>query len=283
MLPSTCSSSEVLAAARRHAAELSPVAATPLIDKIVPLVADLFEGRHPDYQAIDLEYHSFQHTLLAAWCFIELSSGHQRNAIQPPLRLRDFELGFAATMLHDSGYLKLRSDTDGTGAKYTLSHILRSCAIAASVLPEMGCHLEEIDGVLGAIRCTGPASKIGMLNFRNDAERLIGCMVATADYLGQMADPRYVDKLAALFNEFEEANDYNHVPAEKRMFTSVENLILKTPDFWNNFVLPMLNRDYQGVYRWLKPPDEAANPYIQAVENNLLRIQTRSFTPYITT
>ncbi len=273
MLPSSCSPSDVLAAARRHADRLSPGTAIPLIEAVVPLVGDLFEGRHPDYQAIDLEYHSFEHTLLATWCFIDLAAGHHHQGVQPPFSVRAFELGFTAVMLHDSGYLKLRSDTAGTGAKYTLSHILRSCALAASVLPALGCTLDEINGVLGAIRCTGPTSKIDTLSFGNDTERLVGCMVATADYLGQMADARYIEKLGDLYREFEEANTFNRVPPEKRLFASAEDLLARTPDFWRKFVLPMLDQDYQGVYRWLADSPTAPNPYIQAVEANLLRLQ----------
>lgn len=274
MLPNSCSPSEVLAAALAHAKRLQPEGEPPLIQAVVPLVSDLFEGRHPDYQAIDLQYHSYQHTLLATWCFIELAEGLERHAVNPRLTLREFELGFAAIMLHDSGYLKLRSDTDGTGAKYTLSHILRSCALAASVLPGLGCNWDEINGVLGAIRCTGPTSKIGALTFNTPTERLIGCMIATSDYLGQMADPHYVDKLDDLYNEFEEANNYNRIPKEKRMFASARDLIARTPDFWNKFVLPMLDRDYQGTYRWLAREPGAPNPYIEAVEANLRRIQS---------
>ncbi|MFH1499192.1 MAG: hypothetical protein ABII82_15360 [Verrucomicrobiota bacterium] len=274
MLPHSCSPSEILAAALAQAERLQPGGDNGLIRAVVPLVTDLFEGRHPDYQGIDLRYHSYQHTLLATWCFIELAAGRLRHDIAPPLTLREFELGFTAIMLHDSGYLKLRSDTDGTGAKYTLSHILRSCALAASVLPALGCDWDEINGVLGAIRCTGPTSKIGALSFNTPTERMIGCMIATSDYLGQMADPHYVDKLDDLYREFEEANDFNRVPSEKRMFASAADLISRTPDFWHKFVLPMLGRDYEGVYHWLADTPGAPNPYIEAVEANLRRIQS---------
>ncbi len=274
MLPRSCSPTEVLAAALAHAERLQPGGDTSLIRAVTTLATDLFEGRHPDYQGIDLLYHSYQHTLLATWCFVDLAEGRRRHGITPALSLREFELGFSAIMLHDSGYLKLRSDTDGTGAKYTLSHILRSCALAASVLPGLGCNWDEINGILGAIRCTGPTSKIGTLTFSTAAERQIGCMIATSDYLGQMADPHYVDKLDDLYREFEEANDYNRVPREKRMFASAADLIARTPDFWHKFVFPMLERDYEGVYRWLAEAPGAPNPYIKAVEANLRRIQS---------
>ena len=51
--------------------------------------------------------------------------------MEPKLNPRLFELAVAAVLLHDSGYLKLRSDNVGTGAKYTYCHVLRSCSFAA--------------------------------------------------------------------------------------------------------------------------------------------------------
>jgi hypothetical protein len=187
------------------------------------------------------------------------------------LTAREFSLGYAAILLHDSGYLKTRDDLSGTGAKYTSSHVLRSCALAASSLPGLGCTADEINGVQNAIRCTGITSKISQIEFRTEVERLTGCMVATADYLGQMADPDYPEKLPALFEEFEESNNFSRVPFETRPFRSAKELMAKTTGFWKGFALPKLEVDFEGVYRVLVQPD-GRNPYIDAVETNLVRI-----------
>jgi hypothetical protein len=242
-----------------------------LVEGVSALVDDLFAGRHPDYQKADLQYHNLEHTLYATQCFIDLAAGRADHGIKPAFGHREFSLGCAAILMHDSGYLKNRDDVKGTGAKYTNSHVDRSCVMAARFLPTMGVTSDELDGVLNAIRCTGLTSQIGLLKFRSTIARLTGCMVATADYLGQMADPDYPEKLPGLFAEFEESNDFNRVPMDKRMFRSARDLMSKTGGFWTHFALPKLEGDYEGVYRLLSRPD-GSNPYIDAVEVNLERI-----------
>ena len=124
-------------------------------------VARLFAGQHPAYLANDLKYHDFEHTLQATVCLVELLAGRHRAGADPVVQPRQFEFAVISALLHDSGYHKLRTDTEGTGAKYTFFHVLRSCAFAASYLPTIGASAAEIEQALGAINCTGPASKIG--------------------------------------------------------------------------------------------------------------------------
>jgi hypothetical protein len=182
-------------------------------------------------------------------------------------------LAIAGVLLHDTGYLKLKSDTDGTGAKYTFCHILRSCSFAASFLPKLGATDVEIEKVLSAINCTGPNSEISRLHFRDPVSRFVGCALATADYLAQLSDPQYPDKLGHLFREFRESDDFTHVPAERRVFRSENDLICRTPGFWVNFVKPKLNSDLQAVYRYLARPFPAGrNAYLEAVDANLATI-----------
>lgn len=264
--------SSTLAAARAHARQISPSTSTALIDGVSALVDQLFAGRHPAYQKADMKYHNLEHTLLATQCFIDLAAGRVQHGAKPVLTARQFALGYAAILLHDSGYLKTRDDLSGTGAKYTTSHVSRSCALAATTLPGLGCTMDEIDGVLNAIRCTGVNSQVSQLDFHNDCERITGFMVATADYLGQMADPEYPSKLPGLFAEFEESNNFSRVPFEKRLFHSAKELMEKTSGFWHNFALPKLEKEYGGMYRMLTQPD-GSNPYLEAVEANLVRIE----------
>jgi hypothetical protein len=237
----------------------------------------LFSGHHPDYAANDVRYHDFEHTLQAAVCITELLEGRLMGRIEPEINARMFELGMAGVLLHDVGYLKLRSDTAGTGAKYTYCHVLRSCAFAASYLPGIGATEPEVEAVLGAINCTGPTKKIGALHFREPVERQIGCALATADYLGQMAAADYPDELEILFNEFKESDDYIGLPEAERMFKSARDLAAKTPGFWKHVVQPKLESDFQAMYRFLaRPYPGGPNPYIEAVERNIATIQARA-------
>jgi len=250
-----------------------PAASDAMLQRMFADIEAMFAGRHPAYARNDLRYHNLRHTLMAAACMAELLEGQHLAAASVSVRARDFELAIAAVLLHDSGYLKLKSDPGGTGAKYAFCHILRSCAFAASYLPELGANDIEIENVLSAINCTGPSSEIGRLRFRDPVSRMVGCALATADYLGQLSDPLYPEKLRELYREFRESDDFSNVPPERRVFRSENDLICRTPGFWTNFVLPKLESDFQGVYRYLaRPYPSGKNEYLAAVDANLAKI-----------
>jgi hypothetical protein len=247
------------------------------IDRLFSDVEKLFAGRHPDYRAIDLPYHDLEHTLQSAVCLTELFDGCRRAPDAPKIASRQFELGIAAVLLHDTGYLKLRSDHSGTGAKYTFCHVLRSCAFAAAYLPTLGASETEVGAILNAINCTGPTKEISRLHFRDATDRFIGSALASADYLGQMSAADYPDELEILFSEFAESDDFIHVPESKRIFSSAGDLIARTPGFWREVVLPKLENEFQGAYRYLADPfPNGPNAYLNAVVRNIGVIEQRS-------
>jgi hypothetical protein len=278
----TKSAPAVAAVARATFLHFHPGADTALLDRLFSDVEDMFDGRYLDYLPIDMRYHDLEHTLQAALCLMQLLEGRYRAKVNPAVSQRQFELAVASVLLHDTGYLKLKSDAQGTGAKYTFVHVIRSCAFAASYLPVVGFNGEEVETAVAAIRCTGPRSSIAQLQFPGEVEHFLGCALATADYLGQMAAPDYVDELAYLYAEFEESDNFFNIPREKRLFRSVRDLVAKTSIFWEKFVLPRINHDYVGVYRYLADPYPGGpNPYIQAIEQNMTRALTLAYAPEV--
>ncbi len=259
---------------------LYPGAEHTFLPRLCRDVTDMFEGRTAAFAPIDLKYHNFRHTLMATACMSLLLEGQHAEEGVEHLSPRDFELAIAGVLLHDTGYLKQKTDTLGTGAKYTFCHILRSCAFAASYLPELGISDVEIENVLSAINCTGPHCEISRLRFRDPVSRMVGCALATADYLGQLADPLYPDKLGELYAEFKESDDFANVATEKRIFKSEADLVRRTPDFWHHFVKPKLENDFQAVYRYLERPlHSGKNAYLDAVEANFAIIEKRMGSP----
>lgn len=237
---------------------------------------DLFTGRHPDFAQCDTRYHDFEHTLQGTVCLALILEGRAIAGVEPKLTARQFKMAIAAILLHDSGYLRVRSDRSGTGAKYTYCHVLRSCGFAASYLPTLGANDYEVEAVLGAINCTGPTKQVSRLYFREPVERIVGCALATADYLGQLSAPDYPDELEILYQEFKESDDYIHLPPSRRPFKSAADLIAKTPDFWRTCVLPKLESDYQAMYRFLAVPyPQGPNLYLEAVEKNIAKVERR--------
>ncbi len=278
----TKSASAVAAVARATLLHHHPEARTGVIDTLFRDIEDMFAGRYLDYLPLDMRYHDAEHTYQAALCLVQLLEGRYQAKVAPVLTVRQFEMAIASVLLHDTGYLKLRSDQEGTGAKYTLVHVIRSCAFAASYLPSVGYNSDEVEAIVTAIRCTGPRSNIAHLQFAGEMEHFLGCALATADYLGQMAAPDYVDELAFLFAEFDESDNFFGTPREQRLYRSVRDLVAKTPVFWEKFVLPKLSHDFLGVHRFLADPYPGGpNAYLAAVEQNMTRAITLAYAPEI--
>jgi len=256
---------------------LFPDASRTLLDRAFADILLLYSGQHPDYQALDLHYHNIEHTLQATVCLTLLLEGAQLSGEIEQLTPRQYELAIAAALLHDSGYLKARNDEGGTGAKYTLTHVLRSCAFAASYLPTLGVKKQEISSILSAINCTGASNEISRLKFDNPTAHFLGCALATADLLGQMAAADYPDKLEPLYGEFLESDIFVDVPPVKRRFKSPQDLVDQTPHYWSKVTRPKLDSDFRSVYRFLaRPYPGGSNAYLERVEQNIELVRRRN-------
>jgi hypothetical protein len=237
---------------------------------------DCFTGRYKDYQAVDARYHDFEHTLQGTLCMARLLRGRHSVKAQPQVTQRMFHLGLLAILLHDTGYLKKRDDTSGTGAKYTVTHVDRSAAFAAVLLKEKGFSLEDIQTVQNMIHCTGVDAALSVIPFQNEMEKIVGHALGTADLLGQMAAADYVEKLPVLYGEFAEAAQFSKDKTHFiSMFSSVADLMNKTPTFWEKYVQVKLSRDFGGLFRFLNDPyPDGPNEYLQRVEANMQRLHS---------
>lgn len=248
------------------------------VPKVFGWAIDCFTGSFEDYQPIDALYHDFEHTLQGTLCIARLLARRHQAKAAPMLDQRMFELALAGILFHDTGYLKRRDDREGTGAKYTLVHVQRSADFASRFLRPKGFLPKEIAGVQNMIRCTGVNVDLAAIPFQNETERIAGYSLGTADLLGQMAAQDYVAKLPILFLEFEEAARFN--PGRTAgLFKSVEDLLQKTPLFWQNYVLPKIKGDFLNLYEFLSEPGAPEeNFYLQQIERNIDRIRRQNQT-----
>ncbi len=268
--------SSVEAEVQRAYSELFPQGNPELIPMIFRWVVAWFSGQYRDYQPIDAHYHDLEHTLQGITCMARLLCRRHSLALQPRLTQRMFELGLLAMMMHDTGYLKRRGDADGTGAKYTLIHVDRSIEFAGELMLGHDLPVEEILAVQNMIRCTGVNVKLDSIQFQDDMERTAGFALGTSDLLGQMAASDYVDKLPVLYLEFAEAARYSVDGKMKAggFFSSADDLMQKTPLFWENYVRQKINREFLGLYRALNNPyPDGPNPYLERIEANMARLR----------
>jgi hypothetical protein len=239
---------------------------------------DCFTGNYAESLPVDAQYHDFEHTLQGTLCFARLMRGRHVSATTPAMSPRIFQLGVLAILLHDSGYLKKRGDDAGTGAKYTVTHVERSIELATQLLTEKRRFLpEEIKSVRHMIRCTGVNALLDQIPFQGELEKIVGFALGTADLLGQMAAEDYIEKLPVLYAEFAEAALYSREKMNLiSMFSSADDLMQKTPVFWEKYVQPKLNRDFGCMYRFLNDPFPVGqNYYLTQIEANMERLRQK--------
>lgn len=253
---------------------LFPSGDPQFVSRVFASVVNCFMGGHSDYLPVDAPYHDLEHTLQGVVCFAKLMRTRHEAGAHPPVTQRLFQLGLLAMLLHDSGYLKRRGDTEGTGAKYTVTHVQRSAEFAAALMTEKGFPAGDIHSVRNMIHCTGVDAALACIDFQSEAERTVGLAIGTADLLGQMAAEDYVEKLPALYREFAEAAEHSKDKTSiVGMFSSARDLLEKTPTFWG-YARNRLTRDFGGMYRFLNDPYPfGPNFYLERVEANIERIR----------
>lgn len=233
-----------------------------------------FTGKYSGYQAVDARYHDLEHTLQGTLCLARLLRGRHFAGVRPVLTPKMFELGLLAILTHDTGYLKRTEDTEGTGAKYTLTHVRRSGEFAKQFLSEKGYNASETYSVQNMIRCTGVNADLGAIPFTSDLEKAVGFGLGTADLLGQMAAADYVEKLPVLYLEFAEAVKFSGGSSKSILFGSAEELMRNTPMFWENYVWPKIQTAFGGLHRFLSDPyPDGPNYYLDSIESNLARLR----------
>lgn len=252
-----------------------PKGETLFVPRVFGWAIECFTGGYMDYQPVDARYHDFEHTLQGTLCMARILHGRHRTNASPPLTPRMFQLGLVAILLHDSGYLKKRGDSQGTGAKYTVTHVDRSAAFAAELLAEKKFPPEDIKSVQNMIHCTGVDAALSVIPFQNEIEKIVGHALGTSDLLGQMAAEDYVEKLPVLYSEFAEATQFSRdKPHFIGMFSSASDLMQKTPTFWEKYVQVKLDRDFGGLYRFLNDPyPNGPNEYLTRIEANMKRLR----------
>jgi hypothetical protein len=256
-------------------AAMFPAAERGFVPKAFAWATECFTGRHPDYLPIDIGYHDHEHTLQGTLCLARLLQGRHAAGVTPGLTVRMFELALLAILFHDSGYFKRRSDTEGTGAKYTAIHVGRGADFARDFLRPKGYTETELRAVRNMINCTRVDIDLKSIGFQSELERNVGCALGTADLLGQMAAPDYVEKLPALFAEFAEAARHATAgTAHLFAFGSPAELMRNTPVFWEKCVLAKIDVDFERAYAFLNDPyPDGQNEYLQRIAANIARLR----------
>lgn len=243
------------------------------LDKVLNHVSQLYAGQWPEYEPCQVGYHTFQHALDVTLATVRMAAGWNRLNGSAPIEDSYLNAGIISALFHDSGYLKDRGDTKGTGGKYSFNHINRSRKIAAFYLKKHNWPPETIDLVKRIISITEFNYSPDLSIFKNVQEGIIARMVASADLMAQMADVDYMQRLHDLFAEFSEAYDYVGRDTLRKkgiqIYENFDEILENTINFYDSIILPRLD-DLGRMDQYLVAFFNAGrNPYLENIIANL--------------
>jgi hypothetical protein len=210
------------------------------LERVFADITALYAGSYPGYRECTTDYHDLRHTMGVFLAFARLAHGAQVGGISiSPL---DKELGLIATLFHDAGYIQSVDDVEGTGGKYTIDHVERSIDFLAAYAARNGFSREEETACREMIASTAANEQFDNCRFSSPETGFLARMTATADYLGQIADNVYLEKLLFLFREFQEAGVLG--------FASELELLQKTASFYR-VLQEKLEGDLENVQRFM--------------------------------
>jgi hypothetical protein len=234
----------------------------------------LFEGNYPGYLACDTLYHDMRHTLDMSLAMARVIDGHDRAGAEGDrVGARRATLGVLLALLHDCGYLKRKSESRvENGAVFTKVHVSRSADFISSYLPVLG-FAAEAPLAAKLVHFTGYEMEIDDIRIDDQKDRVLGCMLGTADLIGQMSDRMYLEKCREfLYREFVLGNIARDTAADGReivRYASPEDLIIKTPGFYEYVARTRIERKLGGMDRFVAAHFDGANPYQCEIDRNM--------------
>lgn len=232
------------------------------IDHAFALAETASQGLLLGYSSLLTPYHDQGHMLEVVLCSARLLHGlHLAGKTVDTLAIDACIVG---ALLHDSGYLMRHDEAGGSGAQFTLTHVVRGVVFAetemASVLPP------DLLRATGKVILTTDHRPVAVMpEYDNESQRLAAWVTATADLIGQMANREYLERLLLLYFEFREAGI--------SFFTDIHDLMEKTGSFYQ-----LMNGRLQNELGNLAPYltqhfDQARglrrNFYVESVDRNL--------------
>ncbi|MCF8068139.1 MAG: hypothetical protein K9L30_06095 [Desulfobacterales bacterium] len=179
--------------------------------------------------------------------------------------------GLISAFFHDTGLIQTTDDKEGSGAKYTVGHEMRSIDVVNEVLDRHNFSKQQLKDCGPLIKSTILQMPFEKINFRNKEIARMGQFLGTADLLGQIADRKYLEKLILLFDEFEEAGIDN--------FESEIELLHQTENFNKNIANKKMKQDFGNVARYMRPHFKKRwnidkDLYAESVEKNITYLKT---------
>jgi hypothetical protein len=238
----------------------------------------LFDGEHPDYLPCDTLYHDKQHTMDMTLALSRLINGHDSSVAKDERIGSDRAVvGIITALYHDSGYMRRKHDRKHhNGAEYTLTHVSRSAAYLKRYLHKI--NLGEYSQVsANMVHYTGLEVAPTHIRLPDEKTHMVGYMLGTSDLIAQMSDRCYLEKCyQRLYIEFVLAGIAVQVDAQGKehiIYASAEDLLRKTPSFFEREIKIRLDKLFNKVYEHENIYFKKKFSYMEGVYQNLEQLK----------
>ena len=238
----------------------------------------LFEGDYSTYLPCDTLYHDKQHSMDMTLALARLINGHERSVAKDErLGAERAVIAIITALYHDSGYIRHEHDHHHfNGAEYTPIHVSRSADFLKRYLHKINLG-EHAQIAANMVHYTGYEIAPAHIRLPDEKWHLIGQMLGTADLIAQMSDRCYLEKCRdRLYPEFVlggmtvKVDEHGN---EKVIYASGEDLLRKTPAFYEKEVETRLNKLFNKVYSYEIAHFEGEKHYINGLGRNQARLK----------
>lgn len=163
---------------------------------------DLYTGGYPGYLGCNTGYHDLAHTMDTFLAMARLCHGGM--ILGAGFTEQQIFVGLVSALLHDCGYIQEEGDDQGTGARYTSTHVERGMAFVGSHGKDFGLTSAEIDTVRLMFLYTDLSMPFDSISAPEEWAFHMGELLGAADIFSQVSDRLYLEKLLFLYFEFRE-------------------------------------------------------------------------------
>lgn len=237
-------------------------------------IEDIFWGRMPGLLPCDTPYHDLRHSMSTALAMARMVDGYEavHGGDGPALGAELATLGVLLALFHDVGFIRKLSEAGINGACLIREHEQRSVDymrgyLAAGPLARHA-ELAELIHATNFAKCT-----CEILDGLPPRLVDLGKMLGTSDLISQIAGRYYLERCRYfLFQEFVAAGaDRTISPSGDVviLYPTPEDLLRKTPGFYEHLVKPRLDGDFSKAYRYIAVHFGGDDPYATSIQRNL--------------
>lgn len=237
-------------------------------------IVDAFWGRYPGLLACDTPYHDLRHSLSTALLMARMVDGHALIHEDAATRFgcRKSCLAVLLALFHDIGFLRRSGEEGMNGACLIHAHEERGVEFMRNYLARGD--LREFVDQAELIHATNFGLPMTQSLRAQPAEFFtMGQMLGAADLVSQIGGRYYLERCRYfLYQEFVAAGvDRTQTDTGEIivLYASGEDLLRKTPGFYEHVVKRRLEQDFAQVHRFVAAHFDGYDPYARAMENNL--------------